>query len=204
MEQSDVGAARAAGTPSNLGRPRSEPARRAVLDAAMRLVGQSGYSAVTIKAIAEEAGVGRQTVYRWWTSKAEILLEATVEQARALATPERTGDPGADLRAVLSSSFLLTRSAGPVISGMMADSTHDPVFAAELQSRLLAVRRDLVRGILEQGQRDGRYGTATDAALVTDMIWGTMWYRVLSKHAPVDQQLADELSTAAERMLGEP
>jgi AcrR family transcriptional regulator len=188
--------------PSILGRPRSEPARRAVLDAALRLVGRDGYQAVTIKGIAEEAGVGRQTVYRWWSSKAAILLEAVIDLARPIAQPEPTGDPVRDLRQILRGSFRLSPVAGPIISGLMADATNDPEFLDQLQSELLARRRALIRTTLERAQRDGLAGDGADLDLVTDMIWGTMWYRVLSRHAPVDEALADELTAAVVRLLG--
>jgi AcrR family transcriptional regulator len=189
-------------TSTALGRPRSEPARRAVLDAALRLVARDGYQAVTIKAIAEEAGVGRQTVYRWWTGKGAILLEAIADFAWHIAQPEPTADPVHDLRQVLRGSFGLSPVAGPIISGLMADATHDPEFLAKLQHDLLARRRALVRDTLERAQRAGQVGTGADLALVTDMIWGTMWYRILSRHAPVDEALADEVVEAVLRLLG--
>ena len=185
-----------------VGRPRSEPARRAVLDAALRLVRRDGYQAVTIKGIAAEAGVGRQTIYRWWNSKAEVLLEAIIELARPIAQPEPTDDPVHDLRRTLRGSFRLSPVAGPIISGLMADATNDPAFLDRLQRELLARRRALVRETLERAQRDGLVGAGASLDLVTDMIWGTMWYRVLSRHAPVDEALADELTEAVLRLLG--
>ena len=183
------------------GRPRSEPARRAVLDAALRLVRRDGYPAVTIKGIAEEAGVGRQTVYRWWDGKAAILLEAITELARPFAAPEPTGDPVHDLRETLRGSFRLSPVAGPIISGLMADATHDAAVMEQLQT-LLSQRRATVRGMMERARRDGLVGGDTDLDLATDMVWGTMWYRVLSRHAPVDEALADELTEAVLRLLG--
>ena len=189
-------------TPAALGRPRSEPARRAVLEAALRLVARDGYQAVTIKGIAEEAGVGRQTVYRWWTSKGAILLEAVGEYARPSAIPETTDDPAHDLREVLRGSFRLSPVAGPIVAGLMADATQHPEFLEKLQVDLLARRRALVRETIERGQRSGQIGDGADLALVVDMIWGTMWYRILSRHAPVDEALADELTEAVLRLLG--
>lgn len=183
------------------GRPRSEQARRAVLDAALRLARRDGYTAVTIKGIAEEAGVGRQTVYRWWTSKAAILLEAVGELARDAARPEPTGDAERDLRRLLRATFDLTRDAGPVVASLMADATHDPEFLDLLQQGLLAPRRKVVHDILEHGQRTGQLGEGFDLALVTDMIWGTMWYRIQSRHAPVDARLADDLTDAVVHLL---
>lgn len=173
-----------------------------MLDAALRLVDRDGYGSVTIKGIAEEAGVGRQTVYRWWTSKAAILLEAVAEQAGTLAAPGPTDDAVQDLRTLLRLTYALTRTAGPVIAGLMADATHDPEFLGVLQDGLLAPRRKVVRDILERGQQSGQFGADTDLALVTDMVWGTMWYRIQSKHAPVDEALADDLTKAVRQLLG--
>lgn len=69
------------------GRPRSEEARRAVLEAAAQLLRAEGYEGLTIGGIAELAGVGRQTVYRWWPSKAAIVSEAVVAGQLALRLP---------------------------------------------------------------------------------------------------------------------
>ena len=78
--------------PPTPGRPRSEAARRAVLHAVDDMLVEVGYAAMTMKGIAERAGVGRQTVYRWWSTKAQILLEACVDDARSELTTPRRGD----------------------------------------------------------------------------------------------------------------
>lgn len=185
-----------------LGRPRSEEARRAILDATVRMTMRDGYQALTIKGVAEEAGVGRQTIYRWWTAKAALVLEAIRELAERAGRPELTGDSEHDLRAFLRASFRLAPLAGPAISGMMADAQRDPEFAEVLQQGLLAPRRAIVREILAGGQRDGQLGAGASLDLVADLVFGTMWYRILSGHAPVDERLADELSDAIIRLLG--
>lgn len=187
-----------------LGRPRSEQARRAILDTAVRLTMCDGYQAVTIKGIAEEAGVGRQTIYRWWTTKAALVLEAVGELAERAGRPALTGNAEHDLRALLRASFQLAPTAGPAISGMMADAQRDPEFGEVLQEGLLAPRRSIVREILAAGQRNGQFGGAVSLDLAVDLVWGTMWYRVLSGHAPVDERLAEELSDAIVRLLGRP
>lgn len=184
------------------GRPRSETARRAILDAGLRLAVRDGYQAVTIKGIAQEAGVGRQTIYRWWTTKAAVLLEAVCELAATAGRPPLTGDAEEDLRALLRATYVLAGMVGPTIAGLMAESTHDPGFAAELQRELLAPRRELVRRILEAGKRDRQLGDGAGLDLVVDMVWGTMWYRILSGHNPVEPALADEITDAVVRFLG--
>ncbi len=89
---------------------RSEKSRRAIYDAALALVAEVGYPRTTIEGIAARAGVGKQTIYRWWSSKADVLLEAFLDlsdQASreagaqdAYVIPD-TGDLAADLKAVL-------------------------------------------------------------------------------------------------------
>src|SRR2546430_1882505 len=89
------------------GRPRSETARRAVLDAALQLCQSGGYQALTMKAIAETAGVGRQTVYRWWPAKQDVLLDALrdLRLRRAEHLDPDSGDTLADLRTLLTATF---------------------------------------------------------------------------------------------------
>ncbi|MFD9692686.1 TetR/AcrR family transcriptional regulator [Kitasatospora sp. NPDC059146] len=109
------------------GRPRSEAARVAVLHAVDDLLVEQGYAAMTMKGIAERAGVGRQTVYRWWSTKAEILLEAsTSDAAHELATEPRAR-PTDDLTAFLEAltCFLTTSPAGLAYRALLGEAQHD-------------------------------------------------------------------------------
>ncbi|QKW22827.1 TetR/AcrR family transcriptional regulator [Kitasatospora sp. NA04385] len=119
-----------------VGRPRSEEARTAVLHAVDDLVVELGYSAVTLKGIAERAGVSRQTVYRWWSTKAEILLEASATDARHELDVPPQQDPAADLAAYLEAlvAFLTTSDAGAAYRALVGEAQHDTAV------------RDLLRG----------------------------------------------------------
>ncbi|MER7970561.1 MULTISPECIES: TetR/AcrR family transcriptional regulator [unclassified Streptomyces] len=108
---------------------RSERSRRAIYDAALALVAEVGYPRTTIEGIAARAGVGKQTIYRWWSSKADVLLEAFLDLSARTggdggreprAIPD-TGDLAADLKAVLRATV---------------DQLKDPRF--EIPSRALA------------------------------------------------------------------
>jgi AcrR family transcriptional regulator len=110
------------------GRPRSEHARQAVLEAADDLLVEVGYAAMTMKGIAERAGVGRQTVYRWWTNKAEVLLEACVADAEEELDAPPRADPADDMLAYLTrlGAFLATSPAGIAYRALIGEAQHDP------------------------------------------------------------------------------
>jgi AcrR family transcriptional regulator len=98
-----------------------------VLEAVDDLLVEQGYARMTMKGIAERAGVGRQTVYRWWSTKAEILLEACVADAHELRTPARP-EPAEDLLTYLTAvtSFLTRDDAGLAYRALLGEAQHDP------------------------------------------------------------------------------
>jgi AcrR family transcriptional regulator len=189
--------------PSLRGRPRSKEARRAVLDAALRLCVRDGYAGETMKGIADEAGVGRQTVYRWWSTKSDVLVEALRDLAdRKLQQVTLTGETLPDVHTVLTLTFRLLRAVtGKAVSGLMADAQHDRALSDRLQSTVLGPRRDALREILEHGIATGQLAPTLDPALVVDIVFGTMWYRLLSRHARVDDRLAADLVDVVARLL---
>lgn len=129
------------------GRPRSEPARQAVLHAVDDLLVDVGYAAMTMKGIAERAGVGRQTVYRWWSTKAEILLEACAEDAEEELTLSPGAAPATDLARYvkLLSAFLVESPAGLAYRALVGEAQHDPAVRTLVQAAdLLAPTADAV------------------------------------------------------------
>ncbi|ADI08089.1 putative transcriptional regulator, TetR family protein [Streptomyces bingchenggensis BCW-1] len=195
------------GTPAR-GRPRSEQARRAVLAAALELCHRDGFQPLTIKGIAEAAGVGRQTVYRWWPTKEAVLLEALrdlTEREAPTLLPD-TGDPLRDLETFLVGAYTMTaRLTGQAVAGLMAEAQRDPELADRLQTGLLAERRRALREVLERAVRQGKLSEhAASLDLAVDLAFGVMWYRLMSRHAPVNAGLAHEVSAALRRLLAPP
>ncbi|MFC1412725.1 TetR/AcrR family transcriptional regulator [Streptacidiphilus sp. N1-12] len=180
-----------------LGRPRSESARRAILDAATALAVRDGYTAITIKGIAEAAGVGRQTVYRWWPTRGAVLLEALAEIGAAHVLPAPTADPRADLRAFLDDTFTLAakKPLANVLIGVTADAVADPELAAARRG-YIAGRRTLLRTALERCGDTWRVPVET----VVDMVFGAMWYRLMNEHAEVGPAFTDELLPALDAL----
>jgi AcrR family transcriptional regulator len=99
-----------------------------VLHAVDDLLVEVGYSAMTMKGIAERAGVGRQTVYRWWSNKAQILLEACVDDACSELTVAEHSDPGRTVVDYLKalSEFLTVSPAGLAYRALVGEAQHDP------------------------------------------------------------------------------
>src|SRR5215207_6871886 len=92
---------------------RNQRSRQAILSATADLLGEVGYTKLTVEAIAARAGVGKQTIYRWWPGKGAVILDALVETAGDAALPD-TGDLRADLTLVLRA--IVAELADPALS----------------------------------------------------------------------------------------
>jgi len=182
------------------GRPRSSEARQAILAAALADLRERGYAAVTIEGIAARAGVGKQTIYRWWPSKADVVLEAArVEAAARIAVPDR-GSLGADLRAFLTATFR-QRDQQPVVVGLMAQALLDPEFADKFREQFLFGRRAALRAVFERACERGEVPVEVDVELLIDVVFGVLWYRLLIGHAPLTPRAARQLAELVERAV---
>src|SRR3954451_14506388 len=126
------------------GRPRSDAARRALLDAAYRLVVTHGYADVTIEAIAAQAGSGKQTIYRWWPSKADLVLDALEDWAETQINVAVTDTVAGFLHKVCEGAS----RAGPVLRSLMAEAQFDSSLREKLKTRLIEPRREAFRRCL--------------------------------------------------------
>ncbi|AYV25269.1 MULTISPECIES: TetR/AcrR family transcriptional regulator [Streptomyces] len=177
---------------------RSEQARQAVLEAADDLLVEKGFTGVTIEGIAARAGVAKQTVYRWWKTKTDILLDAFLQDAAEALTPPDHGDLASDLRAHLRQlALFLTRSdAGAVFKALIGYAQHDPAFAAALRSGYLDEQRRRDRLPLERAVERGQLAAGLDMVAEIDQLVGPVYHRVLMTAEPVDQAFTDRLVEA--------
>lgn len=179
------------------GRPRSEEARLAILGSAVALVGEEGSAVATMDAIARRAGVSKQTVYRWWSSPAEILLEALNEGAAQLAPLEETGEFEQDLRTFLRRSVSGAREpVGQLLAALMAEAQRDPKFGESFRAGFLARRRGVLRELLEHAVERGELDADIDLDFLVELFFGTLWYRLLAASGPLDRRFADDLTGA--------
>jgi AcrR family transcriptional regulator len=177
------------------GRQRSRAAHEAILKAALTLLQKDGYRAITIEKIAAEAGVGKQTIYRWWPSKAAVVLEAFAGGAGSRIRAPESGDLRSEVTQFLRTTFeRLSAESGPIVRGLMSEALLDPDFAAAFREMFIAKRRTVLREILERGVRRGEVIARFDLELMVDMLYGPMWYRLLNQHAPLDSTFAEQLA----------
>jgi AcrR family transcriptional regulator len=177
------------------GRPRSEDARLAILRAALELVGETGYAALTIEGIAVRAGVGKQTIYRWWPSKADVLLEAGVTKAELRVPVSDHGGYEADLRAFLEASYQIANlpQMADLLRALMAEAQINREFGERFRAAFLERRRDALAVITDRARQRGDLPERPEPGIVADIVFGTIWYRVLATRRPLDDQLIADL-----------
>ena len=180
------------------GRPRSEETRTRILAAAIAELEERGYAALTIEGIATRAGAGKQTIYRWWPSKADVVLEAILELAAARIPEPDTGSLRGDLDAFLAATFR-QRGQRLVLIGLMAEALLDPVFHDQFRDRFLFARRAALRTVLERAQARGELGPGVDPELLLDVVFGVLWYRLMLDHGALTEAAGRELSALVVR-----
>jgi AcrR family transcriptional regulator len=172
------------------GRPRSEKARKAILEAAAELLLARGLNAVSMDAVAERAGVSKATIYRWWPTKETLALDALYsEWAAARPVPEDTGELRGDLFSLLTPWARLARSRpyGRVIAALITAAQTDPEFAAEYRIRFVDPRRDQGRAIFGRAIDRGEIPADTKIEVALDLLYGPIYHRLLHGHAPLDE-----------------
>jgi AcrR family transcriptional regulator len=206
------------------GRRRNEAAKEAILDAAFRLLSGTGADGLTVDAIAAEAGVGRQTIYRWWPSKGAVVADALARHARAVVPQRDTGSFTGDLEAFLVDSFAGLgeqglREQGLADQGLADEGLADQGLAGRLRqivaaaqndehvARVLAdftaVRRAALRALLQRGRDAGDLAQDADLDMLVDMVYGVLYYRLLVGHAPLDERAAQSLAIELTRSARE-
>lgn len=177
---------------------RSESSRRAILESAGELLVRNGWSGLTIEGIAGHAGVGKQTIYRWWPSKSAVLADALSEGALLPAlhdTPD-TGEVLADVTAWLTEVAEVLGKPGrsDLVRSLLGAAVENEQVAAALSERLGAAPH-AVAGRLTTAVESDELPAGTPVQLLTEALIGAVLLRVLSRE-PFDADDALLLSAA--------
>ncbi|MFJ8633696.1 TetR/AcrR family transcriptional regulator [Streptomyces sp. NPDC093568] len=182
---------------------RSEKSRRAIYDAALALVVEAGYPRTTIEGIAARAGVGKQTIYRWWSSKAEVLMEAFLDlgeqSAQAMghepyAIPD-TGDLAADLKAVLRATVdeLKDPRFEAPSRALAAEGVVNEQLGREFMAKLLEPSLQLYVERLRAAQEAGDVRPDIDPRIALELFVSPLAQRWLQYTGPISYEYTDTL-----------
>lgn len=182
---------------AKIGRPRSEKAQEAILRATQELLGETEGAELSIEAIARRAKVGRPTIYRWWPTLADVVLEALLRQAYTDIPVPSFVSLRQSLGEFLRLSVAVIEAGGGVhLRFLMAQAQRDAAFRERFRKGFVTQRREVLRSIFIKAAELGQFSVDRDLDLLVDMVFGTMWYRLLTGHAAMDASFADELTEA--------
>ncbi|MGW6059356.1 TetR/AcrR family transcriptional regulator [Streptomyces sp. NPDC055189] len=187
---------------------RSERSRRAIYDAALDLVSEVGYAKLTIEAIAARAGVGKQTIYRWWPSKGAVLLDAFLDlghQASEEASTEAgheieheipdSGDLEADLKYVVRATIdeLKNPKYDAPYRALAAEGMLNDEIGAEYVEKLLEPSLQLYVKRLRIAQEAGQVSSDVDPRIALELWTGPIAQRWLQRTGPLTHEYGDKL-----------
>jgi AcrR family transcriptional regulator len=188
------------------GRPRRRTTQDAITKAALDLLAERGFRAATIEAIALRAGVGRNTIYRRWRSKEELIADALRE-----LTSDFDQWRAEDLYTLLLNwlrDFARTFSdplLGPLLAGVLGELHRNPVFADVYADRVVRPRRQALLDRLRQAQERGELRPDVNVERVADLLGGPLLLRLLPLGLPpLSETYAEELLETVWRGIAPP
>jgi AcrR family transcriptional regulator len=176
------------------GRPR-DPSRDGVIRAAiLRLLADVGYGALTMDAVASEAGVGKATIYRRWRTKQDLVVDTISDLNRAEAAPPDTGSLEGDLRLMLRSLVsVITGPTGAATLSLLSTVPHQPALAEAFRDGPLAVWRHAFEQIWARAEQRGEVHPGVAGSVPAETTSALLVQRWLLTGEPVDEAYADEV-----------
>ena len=163
------------------GRPRDPETESRILQAALRQLAEDGYNRMSLDAVALEAGVSKPTMYRRWSSKADMAT-AALRTIQLSEPPVDTGSTVGDLACALRnfSRSLLRPNGMALIGTVLAEEAHTPKLLRLFRERIVTPRRAMVRGIPERAEERRELRPGVDLDCVVNMLVGAFYARYLA------------------------
>jgi AcrR family transcriptional regulator len=176
------------------GRPR-DPSRDGVIRAAiLRLLADVGYGALTMDAVAAEAGVGKATIYRRWRTKEDLVVDTISDLNQELATPPDTGSLEGDLRALTASMrAVVTGPTGAATLSLLSTMPHQPALAKAFDDGPLTIWRTVFAEVWARAEQRGEVGPGMSGSLLAETTTALMVQRWLLTGLPLDEAFTDEM-----------
>jgi AcrR family transcriptional regulator len=173
---------------ASAGRPRSEEAHQAILNATLELLVEVGFSALTVEGVASRAGVGKATIYRRWPSKLPLVVEA-FGQLPGFEDVD-TGDLAGDLKKMLRGYLDVFNSTplSAVLPSLAGERTHNPELSELFEPVSMDRRRPLVKAF-ERAVERGEVDSGLDLDLAADLVVGPIAVALFFKGGRLNQKM---------------
>jgi AcrR family transcriptional regulator len=175
-------------TKRSAGRPRSEVSRAAILDAAYGFLRRKPIAAISTVQIARKAGVSTATVYRWWTAKEALLLDAFLHTANHEVALKGEGAPLERLKEyVLQVGRFFTGENGIVVARLLTAIQDNAVLRKEFLERVYSPRDREIRALVKEAIERRQLPADVEVSVFLDTIIGPLLARLLIRHEQIDE-----------------
>jgi AcrR family transcriptional regulator len=186
------------------GRPRnaSAIAHDRILDAVFDLLQTHSVRDLQIKDVCRRAGVSRPTIYKWWPTKAAMVMTMFEQRMVRRLPPVESLNAEKLIRVAVPGLIRLFNGPfGKVAAEMIAEGQSEPAVLREFRDRYLLKRRKVSIRALKGAIASGEFKRSVDPELLLDLIFGPIYYRLLVKHQPLNQEFGTAL---VDYVLGKP
>lgn len=162
------------------GRPRSAQSHQAILQAALELLAEVGFAAMSMDAIAARAGVGKTTIYRRYASKEELVADAIESIREEIVIPD-TGNLQSDIDTLIQNAAQITLNpiGRQTVAMIISSASSNPQFAQIYWTKYLQPRRKAFAVVLERAKARNEIQADLDSDLIFDTMSGIMLYALI-------------------------
>jgi AcrR family transcriptional regulator len=180
--------------PHHGGRPRDPSRDEAIRAALLRLLGEVGYGGLTVDAVAEQAGVGKATIYRRWPSKQDLIVDSISELGSVLTVPPDTGSLREDIRQFMHLIVEVTRSPiGAMLQSLVSAMHHHPELRAAYRAGPLTVWRNAYAQMWARAEARGEVTPGLASSPMAETTSALIVQRWLLTDEPVNEEYADRI-----------
>lgn len=192
-EGSAIATAEVATSPGR-GRPRDATRDAALRNAALEVLAEVGYRALTMDAVAAHARAGKATIYRRWESKLELVIDTCTQLVQRNIPEPDHGSIERDLGEFLSAfATFLSGPIGKAAQALVGELPHEPELAAAFRESFLLPQRDMLRRLIDRGIERGEIRDAAPVDTVVELAGAALIHRLMLTGEPLDQRFVDRL-----------
>jgi len=188
-------------SPASPGRPRNHTLRLKVQSIARDLAIQQGYRQVSLQKIAAVANVSRPTIYRWWPDKLALFIDIIKTEFEGRRAHIDVNAPDSFRHYLVTTCDIGSGPFGSLCIDILVDVSDHADEHKEAYKSYIMAGRERIQELLKvfADQQNSQFAAPID--VVTDMIIGLMWYRLIHKNLPLDRSVAEDIYLTTRQLL---